>query len=72
MVAITTVPVPPIRNATALARGHGWPDRRVRRMPARYSNATASTTTSTGTSSVQEVTARAGVSSGGPVYTPPH
>jgi hypothetical protein len=60
MVAITTVPVPPIRKATAQARGHGCPHRRIRRMPARYSNAAASTTSSTGRSSVHDVTARAG------------
>jgi hypothetical protein len=69
MVAITTAPVPPMRNATAQARGHGRPDRRTRRIPARYSTATASTTTSTGTSTVHDVTALAGVSGGG---TLPH
>src|SRR5262252_11154882 len=65
MVAITTAPVPPIRNATARAPGHGCPVRRARRTPARYSNATASTATSTGTSRVHDVTARDTVSGGG-------
>ena len=35
MVATTSAPVPPARNATVRATGHGWPAVRTRRTPAR-------------------------------------
>src|SRR5438874_2632972 len=71
MVAITTAPVPPARNATAGPARHGCPARRSRRIPARYSPAATRTATSTGRSRAQDVTTRAGVSAGGPSYTRP-
>ena len=65
MVAMTMTPRPP-QNAIAHAAGQPPPARRIRRTPAKYSPPASSTTMSTGTSNVQEVRARATVSSGGP------
>src|SRR5580658_299413 len=70
MVASTMAPVPPTRKEKVRAAGHGCPARRSRRTPARYSPAATSTATSTGRSSVQDVTTRDSVCAGGPLYPP--